>query len=57
MQPFTLRMSDENREYLKQCAQESGTSLNTVIETLIDACRRRGWRVTKATGAQVREPD
>lgn len=56
MHPYTVRLSPENQEYLRETAEESETSANIVINTLIDACRRRGWRITKPA-AQVKEPD
>ena len=56
MYPYTVRLTPENQEYLRECAEESETSVNVVMNTLIDACRRRSWRITKPT-AQIREPE
>lgn len=51
-----VRVADEISDYIHECSAESGLSIAKTAEVLLEACKRRGWRVTKSVG-QVREPE
>jgi hypothetical protein len=51
-----VRTTDEIHKFVSECAAESGVSISEVANVILEAARRRGWRITRAA-AQIKEPE